>query len=87
MKSLLFQPDSPFTVPPGCGIGRTEVKRVIRKNGRLYTMTLRDKLCVEDPYMAMVRATAFALQQGEAYPGMPPARSIKDFLIKSTVVI
>jgi hypothetical protein len=87
MKSLLFSDDSPFTVPPGCGLGRREVVRVVRKNGRLYKMFIRDKIMPEDPYLVMVKAGAFAIGQGEPYPGTPPERSMRDFLVKQNVVI
>jgi hypothetical protein len=63
------------------------VSVVIRKFGRLYTMKLRDKISVEDPYLVMVKAEAFALQQGEPYSGVVPPRNVRDFLIKSNVVI
>ena len=84
MKSLLFAQGT--DTPPGCG-PRTEVTQVLRKNGRLYTLVMRDKIVVEDPYLVMVKATGFAVQQGETYPGTPPARGIRDFLVKTNVVI
>lgn len=87
MKSRLFSSDSPFVEPPSCGPCRTEVKVTLRKDGRLYHLVLRDKVVVEDPYLVMVKATAFAMAQGEPYRGLPPPRSIRDFLIKSSVVI
>lgn len=87
MKSLLFTDSTPFNEPPGCGPCRTEVVRTFRKNGRLYRVVLRDKIVVEDPYLVMVKAFAFAIQQGEPYMGVPPPRTIRDFLIKSSVVI
>jgi hypothetical protein len=88
-KSLLFAnpPVLPFGVPPGCTPCRTEVKSVIRKFGRLYTLTLRDKIAIEDPYLNMVKAEAFALQQGEPFAGLTPDRSFRDVLIKSNLVI
>jgi len=89
MKSLLFQGVTPFTEPPGCaGVPcRTEVPVVIRKNGRLFRITLRDKVVPEDPYLVMLKAQAFAISQGEPYVGRPPDRAVRDFLIKDTVVI
>lgn len=89
MKSLLYQPGAVFSEPPGCSVlpCRTEVPINIRKSGRIYRLVLRDKITVEDPYFMMVRAQAFATLTGEAYNGTPPARDIKDFLIKSSVVI
>jgi hypothetical protein len=87
-KSLLFVPDAlPFGLPPGCTPCRTEVKSVIRKNGRLYTLTLRDKISIEDVLVNLVRAEAFALRQGEPFAGLTPARSFRDVLIKNNLVI
>jgi hypothetical protein len=88
MKSLLFQDGAtPFEEPESCGIGRQEVPIAIKKDGRLYRFTLRDKIAPEDPYTVMVRAAAFSIQTGEPYNGTPPNRSVKDFLIKQSVVI
>ena len=86
-KSLLFTDDLPFGEIPGCAPGRQEVSYSIRKFGRLYTFKLRDKICVEDPYLVLVKAEAFAIQQGEPFAGIPPERAVRDFLIKSNVVI
>lgn len=86
-KSLLFTDTLPFGVPPGCSPCRQEVVYTVRKFGRLYTFKLRDKITVEDPYLVMVKAEAFAIQQGEPYAGIPPERAVRDFLIKSNVVI
>ena len=89
MRSLLFQGVTPFTEPPGCTAipCRTEVPITLRKNGRLYTFVLRDKVIPEDPMLVMVKAAAFALSENEPYVGRPPDRAVKDFLIKDTVVI
>lgn len=88
MKSLLFQDGAtPFEEPATCGTGRQEVTLNIRKDGRLYRFVLRDKIMPEDPYLVMVKAAAFAIQTAEPYNGTPPARSIRDFLIKQGVVI
>lgn len=86
-KSLLFTGDLPFSVPAGCAPGRQEVPVTIRKFGRLYKFILRDKITVEDPYAILVKAAAFAVQEGEPYAGRTPERSVRDFLIKSSVVI
>ena len=84
-KSLLFSGELPFGVPPGCAPCRTEQVVTIRKFGRLYTLTLRDKITVEDPYLVLVKAEAFAIAQGEPFAGVTPSRSVRDFLIKSNV--
>lgn len=87
MKSLLFQDSSPFVEPPTCAPCRKEVVVTFKKNGRLYTMTLRDKISVEDPYLTMVKAAAFAIRTSEPYVMQPPPRGVRNFLINSNVVI
>lgn len=87
MKSLLFQDDSPFDVPPECAPCRQEKVITIRKAGRLYKFTARDKVVVEDPYLVMVKAAAFGISEGEPYSGTITPRGVKDFLIKSSIVI
>lgn len=86
-KSLLFTGDLPFGEPPGCGPCRQEVSFTVRKFGRLYNFKLRDKITVEDPYLVMVKAEAFAIAQGEPYAGIPPERAVRDYLLKLNVVI
>lgn len=88
MKSLLFQ-ESVFSQPPSCSAlpCRQEIPINIRKGGRIYRFVLRDKIAPEDPYLIMVKAKAFSIQTGEAYNEKPPQRSVKDFLIKSNLVI
>ena len=86
-KSLLFTGDLPFGVPPGCGPCRQEAVVTLRKNGRLYTMTMWDQITVEDPYLMLVKAEAFALAQSEPFSGLTPDRSVRDALIKSNVFI
>ena len=88
MKSLLFQDGAtPFEEPESCGAGRQEVSVSIKKDGRVYRFVLRDKIAAEDPYIVMVKAVAHAIQTGEPYNGTPPSRSVRDFLIKQSVVI
>lgn len=86
-KSLLFAEDQVLQQPPGCGPCRQEVKVTVKRSGRLYTLILRDKLVVEDPYFVMVKAAAFAISEGEPYMGRATPRSVKDFLLKNSVVI
>ena len=87
-KSLLFQDNPPHATPPGCGMcDRNEVPVTLRKNGRIYRFVLRDKIVVDDVYLTQVKAAAFAIQQGEPFAGQPPARSVRDFLIKLDVVV
>lgn len=86
-KSLLFSGTLPYAEPPGCSPGRKEVPITIRKHGRFYRVLLRDKITIEDPYLVLVKAAAFAVQEGEPYAGRTPDRSVRDFLIKHSVVI
>ena len=87
MKSLLYQGVTPFVEPATCGPGRTEVPITLRQQGRLYRFVLRDRIAPEDPYLVLVKAAAHAIQTREAYNGTPPARSVRDFLIKQSVII
>jgi len=89
MKSILYQADSPFAEPPGCSAFpcRQEEEITLRKDGRLYRFLVRDKIVPEDPLLMLTKAAAFAIQTGEAYNGTSPSRSVKDFLIKDSVVI
>lgn len=89
MKSLIAQGVTPFVVTPSCSAdgSRTEAKFSVRKNGRIYRFVARDKIQPEDPYFVLVKAAAFAIQTGEPYSGRTPPRSLKDFLIKSSLVI
>ncbi len=86
-KSLLYQESTQMNVPPGCALGeRVEVPVSLRKDGRIYRFMLRDKIVPEDLHGIMVKASAFAIGQGEPYNGTSPPRSVKDFLIKDSVV-
>lgn len=90
MRSLLYQDGAtPFEEPPGCAANpcRTEVPIRVRKDGRLYSFVLRDKVIPEDPYLVMVKARAFSISQNEPYAGKAPNRSVRDFLIKSSIII
>ena len=87
MKSFLFRGVTPFTESEDCAPGRTEVNVTVRKDGRLYRFVIRDKVVVEDPYLVLVKARAFAIRANEPFGAQPPSRSVRDFLIKSSVVI
>lgn len=87
MKSLLFSDSSPFVQPPSCGPCRIDREVSVRKDGRIYRFRLRDKIVVEDPFLVMVKAEAFSIAANEPYMGRPPPRSIRDFLLRSNVVI
>lgn len=87
MKSLLFQNVTPFVEPDSCAVGRQETPITLRKDGRLYRYVLRDKVMPEDPYLVLIKAAAFSIQTKEPYNGTPPSRSVRDFLIKQSLVI
>jgi hypothetical protein len=63
------------------------VKAAIRKDGRIYRFVFRDKIVVEDPYTVLVKAAAFAIQENEEYAAKTASKAVRDFLIKSSVVI
>lgn len=86
-KSILFSGTLPYEEPETCKPGRQEVFVNLKKDGRMYRFVVRDKIVVEDPYLIMVKASAFAIAQGEPYSGQTPERSVRDFLIKQNVVI
>lgn len=89
MKSLLYQGTTVLAVPSSCVAlpCRQEVTVSIRKGNRLYNYVLRDKIVPEDPYLMLVKATAFSIRVSEPYNGTPPSRAVRDFLIKDSVVI
>jgi hypothetical protein len=88
VRSLLFVANAtPFVDLPTCGPGRQEIPITLRKGGRIYRFIIRDKVTVEDPYLVIVKARAFAIRTGEAFSGQAPSRTVRDFLIKSSVVI
>lgn len=87
MLSLLSQPDAPFTEVPGCGQGRSETVRRYIKNGKIYTMVWRDKVTIEDPYLVLVKSSAYGIRTNEPYGGRTPRRSYRDYLVKSNLVI
>lgn len=87
-QSLLFQPNPPFAVPPGCSLcDRTEVPVSLRKNGRIYRFILRDKIVTDDILLVMMKAAAFSISESEPYAGTPPSRTVRDILIKQDTVI
>ena len=87
VRSLLFAEGQVLTQPATCTPCRQEVRVTMRKDGRNYNMVLRDKISVEDPYLTLVKAAAFAVAQDEPYMGRLVPRSVRDFLIRSNVVI
>jgi len=87
MKSLIHQGVTPYESPATCFFGRKSGVFTLRKNGRLYRYVVRDRVVPEDPYFVMVKAAAFAIRHGEPYNAKVPKRALKDFMIKSSVVI
>ena len=88
MRSLLYQDGAtPFIAPSLCGPCRNEITTTIKFNGRLYTVTIRDKIGPEDPYLVLIKAAAFAIQNGEPYAGTTTSRAVRDFLIRDNVVV
>lgn len=86
-KSLLFNEASVLSQPEVCLPCRQEVRATVRKDGRLYTIVMRDKISIEDPYLTLVKAAGFAVDQEEPYMGRLVPRSVRDFLLRSSVVI
>lgn len=76
-----------FSVPAACEPCRVEAPFSVLIDGKLYRFVMRDKLLPEDPYLVAFKAAAYSLAQTEPYRGVPPARDVRDFLIKSTVTI
>jgi hypothetical protein len=64
---------------------RTEIKTIIRYKGNVYTKVVRDKTVIEDSYLVLVKAAAYAIQTSTPYQGRIVPRSIRDFLIKNNV--
>jgi len=87
MKSVLFQPTTPFPGMTPCGPCRAEKQFDIHKNGYIYSFVMRDKIVPEDPYLVLVKAYAFSVRYGSRYPGAEPPRRVRDYLIKSSVVV
>lgn len=84
-KSLLFSQGFELLEPDGCGPCRREETVRLRKNGKIYTLVLRDKAVIEDPYLVQVKAAIYAQQVREPYMGRIVSRSVRDFLIKTSV--
>lgn len=78
---------SVLTQPPGCEPCRTESPFTIQIGSKLYRFVLRDKIVPEDPYLIAFKAAAFSVARTEEYRGVPTPRNVRDYLIKSNVVI
>jgi hypothetical protein len=84
-KSLLYADDQVLTQPTDCSPCRQEVTTKIKYKGNIYTLIMRDKVVIEDPYLVLVKAYAYAVRTNTAYQGRIVPRAIRDFLIKSSV--
>lgn len=80
-------PYSPFTPPPGCGPGRMESTVRMQKAGKMYNFVFRDKIVPEDWYLTAYKAAAFSIARTEEYRGVPTDRTVRDFLIKSNLIV
>lgn len=85
MQTLL--PTSGFTQPASCAPGRTEIPVRMKRGGKMYNFVFRDKIVPEDWYLVAVKAAAFSIARTEQYRGVPPDRTVRDFLIKQNVII
>lgn len=85
-KSLLFVTGQVLQEPPECGPCRKEVTIRVAYGNHIYTMVLRDKAIIEDPYLVLVKARAYSVRMGQPYMGRIVPRSVRDFLVKSTVI-
>ena len=87
MKSLLYQDVAPFTDPVACSPCREEATVTLRSGNRFFHVTVRDKVLPEDPYLVMVKAAAFSIQNSEPYNAQVTPRALRDVLIKENLVI
>jgi hypothetical protein len=78
---------TPFVQPPGCGPGRVESTVRIQKGGKFYNFVFRDKIMPEDWYITAMKAAAFSIKRTEQYRGVPPPRTVRDFLVKSNLIV
>ncbi len=62
---------------------RTERTTAMTVGNYNVRVIVRDTVVVEDPYLNLVRAAAFQVSEGGAFPVPPVGRDIKNFLIKT----
>lgn len=87
MKSLLFSTETPLSEPVTCRPVRDEKVIRFRHRQLIYTATVRNDTCVEDPYISFIRGVANAIQTGDDTPIREVERDLKDVLIKTNIVI
>ena len=56
-------------------------------DGTIRRAIIRDKIVVEDPYLKLVRAKLFSIQQNDEFAAELTTRKIKDALIKQHIQI
>ncbi len=86
MLSKLHQPTSPFPDAVQCGACRVEDSFKLYKNGYVYNFVMRNQVAIEDPHITLMKALAFQIRHSVPYPGGVPSRTLRDFLIKTSVV-
>lgn len=84
-KSLLFSGTLPFSELAACAPCRQTQSTTFQKNGVVYTLTVNDKISVEDPYLLLVQAGAFAIANQQPYSGTRVPRDVRDYLIKNNL--
>ena len=85
MKSILFQPTTPFPGTYPCPPGRNEQPFKLYQNGYTYSFVVRDKVVPEDLMLVLMKAYAFSIKYAVPYPGGEPPRVVRDYLIKNSV--
>jgi DNA helicase TIP49 (TBP-interacting protein) len=63
------------------------IKEYYLADGRVVTLTLRDTLAPEDPYLVLCRAAAYTIRTGSNPMTQRVDRTIRDHLIKTNISI
>ena len=73
------------------GVGRREKRIRSVVGGQQVTVTIRDTIVPEDPFLNLVKASAYPYQMGGGanarFPVPPVDKDIKDALIKTSMTI
>ena len=67
--------------------GRQELFYEAVVGGNRVTMIVRQDLAVEDPMDNMARAAAYTISTGRMYPVPPLGRDVKDYLIRTNIIV
>jgi hypothetical protein len=62
-------------------------KKYFMQDGKMVTVFVRTAISPDEAYAPSVRAKALALRTGEAYAGERVPKNVKDYLIKTRVII